>query len=118
MTNDDDALRLRFEALRSADRKRAPSLDAVLSRPRGAARQPYRVRSLVFAAAAIVVVAGVWRATRTAPALAIEPVVAWRPATDALLPTTASAMLGDMAPLRASVLDSILGPLPTGERLP
>lgn len=118
MTLDDDGLRRRFDELRSADRLRAPAFDAVLTGPRGAARRSYRVRPLMLAAAAIVVTAGVWRGMRDASVLAAPPIVAWRPATDMLLPTTASALLGEMPPLRSSVLDSILGPLPTGDLIP
>jgi hypothetical protein len=38
----------------------------------------------------------------------IEAVTAWRPATDALLPTTSSMLFGPMPLLGASVLDTLI----------
>jgi len=112
---DESEIRQRFAQLREADRERAPSFAQIYGR--GRARQRLgampRVRPLVIATAAAVVIAAVWMAnarsiSRSTTTPTIATIAAWRAPTDILLRTPGSELLGTMPALGESVLDKMM----------
>ena len=109
---DETEIRQRFAQLREADRESASSFAQIYSRGRARRRlgaMP-RVRPLVLAAAAAVVIAAVWVANaRSISRSTTTPTIAtWRAPTDVLLRTPGSELLGAMPALGASVLDKMI----------
>jgi hypothetical protein len=106
---DDRDLREQFAGMRAADRVRARGISETLHRPRAKnrVRRASRAMALVAGTAALVLTIGLLRRDgQPAPV----PVSEWRPATDVLLRSARSPMLGPMPPLGASVLDQYLRP--------
>ena len=112
---DESEIRQRFAQLREADRERAPSFAQIYGR--GRARQRLgampRVRPLVIATAAAVVIAAVWMAnarsiSRSTTTPTIATIATWRAPTDILLRTPGSELLGTMPALGESVLDKMM----------
>jgi hypothetical protein len=104
----------RFAELRARDAVKAPSFSATAQR----ARRTVRVRPMraVFAAAAVGVAAFALCFARPAKTLmSTDAIVAWRPASDALLPATLPSAFGTPEPLNASVLDALIYPAQSGE---
>ena len=104
---DDRDLREQFAEMRAGDRAQARGISETLnrSRPKNRARRASRAVALVAGTGALVLTIGLLRRDgRPAPI----PVSAWRPATDVLLRSARSPMLGPMPPLGASVLDQYL----------
>jgi hypothetical protein len=108
---DDDAIRAAFEHLRVADRREAPSFDAVLQRRQQSSpvRPPWRSLAI---AAVLVLVAGVtYRASTTRRERLTVPkevvaLSAWRPATDVLLETPVRNLLRETPQLGSSLINS------------
>jgi hypothetical protein len=109
---DESEIRQRFAQLREADRERAPGFAQIYGRARSrqSRRSIQRVRPLVIAAAAAVVIATVWIAkARSFSSHTVTPTIAtWRAPTDVLLRTPGSELLGTMPALGASVLDKMI----------
>ncbi|HEY8852121.1 MAG TPA: hypothetical protein VIM36_08070, partial [Gemmatimonadaceae bacterium] len=111
-SRDESEIRQRFAHLRESDRDSAPGFAQTYARARSrqSRRVIQRVRPLVIAAAAAVVIAAVWIAkprsfsSRTAT----ESIATWRAPTDVLLRTPGSEVLGAMPALSASVLDKMI----------
>jgi hypothetical protein len=108
---DENEIRRRFAQLRDSDRERAPSFTRTYGRAR--ARRSWRamprVRPVVIAAAAAVVIAAVWleRARSFSPSAPAPTIATWRAPTDVFLRTPGSELLGTMPALGASVLDTM-----------
>jgi hypothetical protein len=112
---DDSEIRQRFAQMREADREGAPGFAQIYGRARSrqSRRSIQRVRPLVIAAAAAVVIATVWIAkARSFSTHTVTPTIAtiaaWRAPTDVLLRTPGSELLGMMPALGASVLDKMI----------
>jgi hypothetical protein len=112
---DETEIRQRFAQLREADRERVPGFAQIYGRGRARRRSGAmpRVRPLVLAAAAAVVIAAVWVAnarsvSRSTTAPTIATIAAWRAPSDILLRTPGSELLGAMPALGASVLDKMI----------
>ena len=113
---DENEIRQLFAQLREADRESAPGFAQTYAgaRSRRSSRAIHRVRPVVIAAAAAVVLAAIWLAnTRSFSSVPVTPTIAtWRAPTDVLLQTPGSELLGEMPALSASVLDKMI-PTPT-----
>ena len=116
---DENEIRQRFAQLREADRESAPDFAQTYARARSRRRTRaiHRVRPVVIAAAAAVVLAAIrlvnTRSFSSVPATpTIATIAAWRAPTDVLLRTPGSELLGEMPALSASVLDKMI-PTPT-----
>ena len=113
---DDSEIRQRFAQLREADQGSAPSFARTYGRARArrSLRAILRVRPLVIATAAAVVIAGIGLAyARSLSTSGATPEIAtWRAPTDVLLQTPGSDLLGAMPALGASVLDKMI-PIPS-----
>ena len=111
MMNENE-IRQRFAQLREADRESAPGFAQIYGRARSRQswRAMLRVRPLVIAAAAAIVIATVWIAqARSFSSQTVTPTIAsWRAPTDVLLRTPGSELLGTMPALGASVLDKMI----------
>jgi hypothetical protein len=109
---DERELRSRFAQLREADRAGTPSFAQTYGRAHShrSLRATWRVRPLVIATAAAVVIAAIGLAyARSLPPSAATPEIAtWRAPTDVLLQTPGSELLGEMPALGASVLDTMI----------
>ena len=122
---DENELRRRFAELRDADREGAPDfvhtydracmdpiwrLQGNPGRTARASRRPrLRVRRLVIAAAAAVVLAVLINRARSMSRYEVTPEVAsWRAPTDVLLDTPGSELLGTMPALGESILDKMI----------
>jgi hypothetical protein len=109
---DDSEIRDRFAELREADRARAPGFAQTFARARAREswRATRRVRPLVIAAAAAVLIAVAWlgHSRSFSPSTTTETIATWRAPTDALLRTPGSELLGTMPALGASVLDKMI----------
>jgi hypothetical protein len=109
---DDREIRQRFAQLRDADQESAPSFAQTYGRARArrSFRATRRMKPLVFATAAAVVIAAIGLAyARSLPPSAATPEIAtWRAPTDVLLRTPGSELLGEMPALGASVLDTMI----------
>ena len=109
---DDSEIRQRFAQLREAERESAPGFAQTYARARArrTSRAMQRVRPLVIAAAAAVVIAAVWIAKprSSSSRTATESIATWRAPTDVLLRTPGSEVLGAMPALSASVLDKMI----------
>jgi len=112
MTMDENELRRQFAELREADKDRAPAFAQIYkgARARASQRRTPHMRPLVFAAAAIVVIAALSLAyRRSATPSATTPAIAtWRAPTDVLLQTPGSELLGVMPALSKSILDEMI----------
>ena len=109
---DDSEIRQRFAQLREADQESAPGFAQTYGRAR-ASRSLHatrRVRPLVIATAAAVVIAalGLAYARSFSPPLTAPEIATWRAPTDVLLRTPGSELLGEMPALGASVLDAMI----------
>jgi hypothetical protein len=106
----DRGLREQFAAMRAADRARALRISETLNRPRSRNRvhRASRAVALVAGAAALVLTIGLLRRDGGRPITPPIAVSKWRPATDVLLQSARSPMLGPMPPLGASVLNQYL----------
>jgi hypothetical protein len=109
---DEGELLRRFKQLRQAELEHAPSFAQTYGRARarrslGAIR---RVRPLVIATAATVVIAaiGLAYARSFSQSAATPEITTWRAPTDVLLRTPGSELLGEMPTLGASVLDTMI----------
>ncbi len=109
----DDQLRERFAELRDAESGNTPDFEAVLRRPRSQSRRAPRVTVTILAVAAVAVLALVLRARR--PAHDNPDITTWTAPTDALLPNSATGVLGTLPPLGASVVDQYIYPNTTGD---
>jgi hypothetical protein len=109
---DDDHLRQHFARLREFDRNTAPDFAQTCARARSRRRSRaiHRVRPVVIAAAAAVVLTAIWLGnTRSFSSVPVTPTIAtWRAPTDVLLRTPGSELLGEMPALSASVLDKMI----------
>jgi hypothetical protein len=109
---DENEIRQRFAQLREADRENAPGFAQTYARARSRRRSRaiHRVRPVVIAAAAAVVLAAIWLGnTRSLSSVPVTPTIAtWRAPTDVLLRTPGSELLGEMPALSASVLDKMI----------
>jgi hypothetical protein len=109
---DESEIRQRFAQLRDADREHAPGFAQVYGRARArkSSGAMLRVRPLMIAAAAAVVIAAVWIANaRSISHQSVTPTIAnWRAPTDVLLRTPGSELLGTMPALGESVLDKMI----------
>jgi hypothetical protein len=109
---DDSEIRQRFAQLREADQESAPSFAQTYGRARArrSLRATRRVRPLVIAMAAAVVIAaiGVAYARSLSPSATTPEIATWRAPTDVFLRTPASELLGEMPALGASVLDTMI----------
>jgi hypothetical protein len=109
---DESEIRQRFAQLREADRESAPDFAQTYARARSPRRSRaiHRVRPVVIAAAAAVVLAAIWLGnTRSFSSVPVTPTIAtWRAPTDVLLRTPGSELLGEMPALGASVLDKMI----------
>jgi hypothetical protein len=120
MTMDDNELRRQFSELREADKDRAPAFAQIYGRARAGARarlgRTPRVRPLVLAAAAVVVIAALSLAygRSTTPATTNPAIATWRAPTDVLLQTPGSELLGVMPALSKSILDEMI-PIPSNK---
>jgi hypothetical protein len=105
----DRELRERFAAMRAADRASARGVLATIDRapPKRRVRPASRALILVAWTSVLVLAVGLWRrdGRPLAPAVVVSE---WQPATDVLLRSARSPMLGPMPPLGASVLDQYL----------
>jgi hypothetical protein len=114
---DETDLRRRFGQLREADRDIAPSFAQTDGGARGPRswRTKVHARPLVIGAAAAAVIAAVWLAhPRSFSRSAVTPAIAtWRAPTDVFLRTPGSELLGAMPALGASVLDTMMIPIPS-----
>jgi hypothetical protein len=115
MTIDDNELRRQFSELREADKARAPAFAQTYGRAHAFRRQRAtpRVRPLVLAAAAIVVIAALSLAygRSATPSTTTPSIATWRAPTDVLLQTPGSELLGVMPALSKSILDEMI-PIP------
>lgn len=109
---DETELRKDFQRLRDADRKHTPAFAETYTRARArhSVRSKRRLRPVVIAVAAAVLIAAVWMErvgsfarSATAPAIAT-----WRAPTDVLLDTPGNDLLGAMPALGASILDTMI----------
>ena len=109
---DDSEIRQRFAQLREADQESAPGFAQTYGRARASRslRATRRVRPLVIATAAAVVIAalGLAYARPFSPPLTAPEIATWRAPTDVLLRTPGSELLGEMPALGASVLDTMI----------
>jgi hypothetical protein len=109
---DDSEIRDRFAELREADRARAPGFAPILARARARERwrATHRVRPLVIAAAAAMLIATVWlgRTRSFSPATVAPEIATWRAPTDVFLRTPGHELFGEMPALGASVLDKVI----------
>ena len=109
---DDSEIRHRFAELREADRAHAPGFAQTFARARAREswRARQRVRPLVIAAAAGVLIAAIWlgHSRSFSPATTTPTIATWRAPTDVLLRTPGSELLGTMPALGASVLDKMI----------
>ncbi len=109
---DDSEIRQRFAQLREADQESAPGFAQTYGRARASRslRATRRVRPLVIATAAAVVIAalGLAYARSFSPPLTAPEIATWRAPTDVLLRTPGSELLGEMPALGASVLDTMI----------
>jgi cell division protein FtsN len=109
---DDSEIRQRFAQLREADQESAPSFAQTYGRARArrSLRATRRVRPLVIATAAAVVITaiGLAYARSLSPSAATPEIATWRAPTDVLLRTPGSELLGEMPALGASVLDTMI----------
>ena len=109
---DENKLREDFERLRDADRKRAPGFAETCTRARAhhSVRSNPRLRPVVMAVAAAVLIAAVWmeRTGSFARSGASPAIATWRAPTDVLLDTPGRDLLGAMPALGASVLDTMI----------
>lgn len=104
--NHDELFRRRFAELRHVERAGTPALDAVLHRARPGRHGARRVVAVTLALAASVVLALVLRPRQPKP-FGID-ITTWTAPTDALLPGSATGVLGAMPPLGASVVDQYI----------
>jgi hypothetical protein len=110
---DDSEIRDRFAELREADRVRAPGFAQTFARARAREswRATRRVRPLVIATAAAVLIAAVWRGGHSrsfSPSTTTSTIATWRAPTDVLLTTPGSELFRTMPALGASVLDKMI----------
>ena len=109
---DDSEIRQQFAQLREADQESAPGFAQTYGRARASRslRATRRVRPLVIATAAAVVIAalGLAYARSFSPPLTAPEIATWRAPTDVLLRTPGSELLGEMPALGASVLDAMI----------
>jgi hypothetical protein len=109
---DDTEIRQRFARLREADQESAPSFAQTYGRARArrSLRATRRVRPLVIATAAAVVIAaiGLAYARSLSPSAATPEIATWRAPTDVLLRIPGSELLGEMPALGTSVLDTMI----------
>jgi len=110
---DDSKIRDRFAELREADRAHAPGFAQTFARARAREswRATRRVRPLVIATAAGVLIAAVWLGGHSrsfSPSTVTPTIATWRAPTDVLLRTPGSELLGTMPALGASVLDKMI----------
>ena len=118
MTMDDNELRRQFSELREADKDRAPAFMQIYGQARARLserrmprpRRTPRVRPLVLAAAAAVVIAALSLAygRSTTQSTTTPPIATWRAPTDVLLQTPGSELLGVMPALSKSILDEMI----------
>jgi hypothetical protein len=115
---DEKELRRQFTELRDVDKDRAPAFAQVYRRARARAslRRTPRVRPLVLAAAAVVVIAALSLAygRSTTPSTTTPAIATWRAPTDVLLQTPGSELLGVMPALSKSILDEMI-PIPSNK---
>jgi hypothetical protein len=115
---DENEVRRQFTELRDADKDRAPAFAQVYRRARARAslRRTPRVRPLVLAAAAVVVIAALSLAygRSTTPSTTTPSIATWRAPTDVLLQTPGSELLGEMPALGRSILDEMI-PIPSNK---
>ena len=118
MTMDENELRRQFMELREADKERAPAFAQTYGRARVRAslRRTPRLRPLVLAAAAVVVIAALSLAygRSTTPSTTTPAIATWRAPTDVLLQTPGSELLGVMPALSKSILDEMI-PIPSNK---
>ena len=109
---DDSEIRDWFAELREADRAHAPGFAQTFARARAREswRARQRVRPLVIAVAAGVLIAAIWLGhSRSFSPITTTPTIAtWRAPTDVLLTTPGSELFGTMPALGASVLDKMI----------
>jgi hypothetical protein len=110
---DDSEIRDRFAELREADRAHAPGFAQTFARARAREswRATRRVRPLVIATAAAVLIAAVWLGghSRSFSPITTTPTIAtWRAPTDVFLRTPGHELFGEMPALGASVLDKMI----------
>ena len=115
---DENELLRQFTELREADKVRAPTFAQIYGRARARAslhRTP-RVRPLMLAAAAVVVIAALSLAygRSTTPPTTTPAIATWRAPTDVLLQTPGSELLGVMPALSKSILDEMI-PTPSNK---
>jgi len=109
---DDSEIRQRFAQLREADQVGTLGFAQIYERARArrSLRATRRVRPLVIAAAAAVVIAaiGLAYARSLSPSAGTPEITTWRAPTDVLLRTPGSELLGEMPALGTSVLDTMI----------
>lgn len=109
---DDSEIRHRFAEMREADRARAPGFAQtfVRARARESWRARQRVRQLVIAAAAAVLITAIWlgHSRSFSPSTVTPTIATWRAPTDVFLRTPGHELFGEMPALGASVLDKMI----------
>ena len=107
---EENEIRRRFAQLRESDRVGAPSFaqtyaHALSRRTSGL----LRVSTLLIAAAAAILIVGVWQAnSRWLSPSTTTAIATWRAPTDVLLRTPGSELLGTMPALNKSILDKMI----------
>jgi hypothetical protein len=107
---DENEIRRRFAQLRESDQVGAPSFAQTYVRARSR-RTPgaLRVSTVLIAAAAAILIAGLWQAnSRSLSPSTTTAIATWRAPTDVLLRTPGSELLGAMPALHKSVLDKMI----------
>jgi hypothetical protein len=107
---DENEIRRRFAQLRESDRVGAPSFAQTYASARSRRTSgALRVSTLLIAAAAAILIAGVWQANSLSHSPSTTTALAtWRAPTDVLLRTPGSELLGTMPALSKSILDRII----------
>ena len=107
---DENEIRRRFAQLRESDRVGAPSFAQTYARARSR-RIPgaLHLSTLLIAAAAVILILGVWQAnSRSLSPSTTTAIATWRAPTDVLLRTPGSELLSTMPALNKSILDKMI----------
>jgi hypothetical protein len=106
----ENEIRRRFAQLRESDRVSVPSFAQTYARARSRRTSgALHVSTLLIAAAAAILIVGVWQAnSRSLSRSTASTIATWRAPTDVLLRTPGSELLGTMPGLNKSVLDKMI----------